>query len=88
MMIPSSNRFISVLIANSGEASAYKMVNGTPTPQSVELGLRNERESQIPRGLDGNGYVVALVTRAAPNNCSEFSATKKGARAQCSSFVL
>ena len=54
------NRFIS-LNRDSGEASVYKMVDGTPVPQMVELGLRNERESQILAGLT-DGDVVALVT--------------------------
>jgi HlyD family secretion protein len=54
------NRFIS-LNRESGEATVYKMVNGQPELQAVELGLRNERESQIIAGLT-DGDEVALVT--------------------------
>ncbi len=54
------NRFIS-LNRDSGEATVYKMVAGQPVLQSVELGLRNERESQITAGLT-DGDEVALVT--------------------------
>ena len=46
----------------SGRAFVYKMVDGEPRLQEVELGLRNERESQILAGLD-DGDEVALVTR-------------------------
>ncbi len=54
------NRFIS-LNRESGEATVYKMVGDQPVLQSVELGLRNERESQVTAGLD-DGDQVALVT--------------------------
>jgi HlyD family secretion protein len=54
------NRFIT-LNRDTGEAFVYKMVNGAPALQQVELGLRNERESQILAGLQ-EGDEVALVT--------------------------
>ncbi len=54
------NRFIT-LNRETNEASVYKMVDGTPVPQSVELGLRNETVSQIVSGLD-EGDVAVLVT--------------------------
>jgi HlyD family secretion protein len=54
------NRYIQ-LDRNSGRAYVYKLVNGQPVLQEVELGLRNERESQILAGLDA-GDEVALVT--------------------------
>ena len=54
------NRFIN-LDRDTGEAFVYKLVNGAPALQQVELGLRNERESQIVAGLT-DGDVVALVT--------------------------
>jgi hypothetical protein len=38
------------------------MVNGEPVLQEVQLGLRNERESQILAGLT-DGDEVALVTQ-------------------------
>jgi hypothetical protein len=38
------------------------MVNGEPVRQQVELGLRNERESQILAGLQ-EGDQIALVTQ-------------------------
>jgi len=55
-----SNRFIT-LDRDSGEAFVYRIVNGAPALQAVELGLRNERESQIVAGLNA-GDELALVT--------------------------
>lgn len=54
------NRFIT-LNRDTGEASVYKMVDGKPVLQMIELGLRNEQESQILAGLT-DGDQVALVT--------------------------
>ena len=54
------NRFIS-LDRETDQAFVYKLVNGEPVLQEVELGLRNERESQILAGLD-DGDTLALVT--------------------------
>lgn len=54
------NRFIN-LDRDTDEAFVYKIVNGAPALQQVELGLRNERESQIVAGLT-DGDVVALVS--------------------------
>ena len=45
------NRFIQ-LDRESGKASVYKLVDGEPVRQEVELGLRNERASQIVAGVD------------------------------------
>lgn len=56
------NRFIN-LDRDTGEAFVYKLVGGNPVPQSVELGLRNETESQILAGLT-DGDTVALVTQS------------------------
>ena len=48
---------------DSGEAYVFKMVDGSPVRQQVELGLRNERESQILAGLQ-DGDVLAFVTQS------------------------
>jgi HlyD family secretion protein len=55
------NRFITI-DRNTGVAYVFKMVNGEPVRQQVELGLRNERESQILAGLQ-EGDQIALVTQ-------------------------
>lgn len=54
------NRYIQ-LDRETDQAFVYKLVNGAPVLQAVELGLRNERESQILAGLT-DGDTVALVT--------------------------
>lgn len=54
------NRYIQ-LDRETGRAFVYRLVNEQPTLQEVELGLRNERESQILAGLT-DGDQVALVT--------------------------
>lgn len=54
------NRYIT-LNRETGEATAFKMVNGAPAAQRIELGLRNETESQVLAGLD-EGDQVALIT--------------------------
>jgi HlyD family secretion protein len=56
------NRFIQV-DRQSKRAFVYKLVNGAPVLQEVELGLRNEEESQILAGLT-DGDQVALVTQS------------------------
>lgn len=61
-VILAPNRFITV-DRNTGEAYVFKMVNGEPVRQQVELGLRNERESQILAGLQ-NGDQIAFVTQS------------------------
>lgn len=55
------NRFITI-DRNTSAAYVFKMVNGEPVRQQVELGLRNERESQILAGLQ-EGDQIALVTQ-------------------------
>lgn len=65
MLIP--NRFIT-LDRDTGKAYVYKMVNGQPALQAVELGLRNERESEVLAGLDV-GDALALVTQTASSSC-------------------
>ncbi len=54
------NRYIQ-LDRENDQAFVYRMVNGAPALQAVELGLRNERESQILAGLT-DGDSVALIT--------------------------
>lgn len=54
------NRYIQ-LDRESDQAFVYKIVNDAPVLQEVELGLRNERESQILAGLT-DGDTVALIT--------------------------
>lgn len=54
------NRFIQI-DRQSRRAFVYRLVNEQPVLQEVELGLRNERESQILAGLT-DGDQVALVT--------------------------
>jgi multidrug resistance efflux pump len=55
-----ANRYIQ-LDRESREAFVYKVVNTQPVLQAVELGLRNERESQIIAGLT-DGDTVALLS--------------------------
>jgi hypothetical protein len=54
------NRYIQ-LDRGTDQAFVYKLVNDTPVLQEVQLGLRNERESQILAGLT-DGDTVALIT--------------------------
>lgn len=54
------NRYIQ-LDRENNRAFVYKLVNGAPVLQEVELGLRNERESQILAGLT-DGDNVAFIT--------------------------
>ena len=60
VLIP--NRYIT-LDRDTGKAYVYKLVNNQPALQEVELGLRNERESQVVAGLDA-GDTIALVTQS------------------------
>jgi hypothetical protein len=60
VLIP--NRYIT-LDRDTGKAYVYRLVNGQPALQEVELGLRNERESQILAGLDA-GDTIALITQS------------------------
>lgn len=59
VLIP--NRFIT-LDRDTGKAYVYKIVANQPALQEVELGMRNERESQVLAGLDA-GDTLALVTQ-------------------------
>ncbi len=61
LLVP--NRFIQVDREND-RAYVYKMVAGAPVLQEVELGLRNDRSSQVLAGLT-DGDELALVTRTA-----------------------
>ncbi len=54
------NRFIQ-LDRENGTAFVYKMENGQPVRQPVELGVRNEGSTEIVAGLSNND-TVALVT--------------------------
>ncbi|MEZ4861046.1 MAG: efflux RND transporter periplasmic adaptor subunit [Caldilineaceae bacterium] len=56
------NRFIQ-LNRDTNQAFVYKLVNAAPVLQEVQLGLRNEQESQILAGL-ADGDTVALVSRS------------------------
>lgn len=50
---------LSQLDRENNQAFVYKLVNGAPVLQEVELGLRNERESQILAGLtDGDSVGI------------------------------
>ncbi len=60
VLIP--NRYIT-LDRDTGKAYVYKLVNNQPALQEIELGLRNERESQVLAGLDA-GDTIALVTQS------------------------
>ncbi len=50
------NRFIQI-DRQTKQAVVYKMVNGAPVLQEVELGLRNETDSQIVAGLSDKDQV-------------------------------
>ncbi len=54
------NRFIQI-DRQTKQAVVYKMLNGAPVLQEVELGLRNETDSQVVAGLD-DGDQVALIS--------------------------
>lgn len=56
------NRYITV-DRNTGEAYVYKLVDGKPARQTIELGLRNERESQVLAGVQ-DGDELAFVTQS------------------------
>ena len=58
------NRFIQV-DRNTKQAFVYKLVNNQPALQEVQLGLRNETESQILAGLTDGDQVALLTTSAA-----------------------
>lgn len=58
------NRFIQV-DRNTKQAFVYKMVNNQPVLQEVQLGLRNDTESQILAGLLDGEQVALLTTSAA-----------------------
>ncbi|MBK8049575.1 MAG: efflux RND transporter periplasmic adaptor subunit [Anaerolineales bacterium] len=60
LLVP--NRYIT-LNRDSGLAYVYKLVEGEPVQQEIELGLRNERESQVLAGLTDDD-VLALVTQS------------------------
>lgn len=53
------NRFIR-LDRPTNQAFVYTLVNDAPTQQPIQLGLRNEQESQIVAGLD-SGEIVVLM---------------------------
>ena len=53
------NRFIQ-LDRQTNQAFVYKLVNHAPTVQEIQLGLRNERESEILTGLTSEDAVVLL----------------------------
>lgn len=53
------NRFIQ-LDHQTNQAFVYKLVNQAPTRQKIQLGLRNERESQIVNGLSSDDEIVLL----------------------------
>jgi HlyD family secretion protein len=54
------NRFIQIDRENN-QAFVYRVINGAPALQAVELGLRNDAESQILAGVS-DGDTVALIT--------------------------
>lgn len=53
------NRFIQ-LDRQTNQAFVYTLVNDAPTQQPIQLGLRNERESQIVTGLESDEIVVLM----------------------------
>jgi len=57
LLVP--NRYIQ-LDRESGRAFVQKMVNGAPTLQEIEMGLRNDRFTQVLAGLD-DGDSIALI---------------------------
>ncbi|MEM7532421.1 MAG: efflux RND transporter periplasmic adaptor subunit [Chloroflexota bacterium] len=57
LLVP--NRYIQ-LDRQNDQAFVNKLVNGEPALQEIELGMRNEQESQVLAGLD-TGDIVALI---------------------------
>ncbi len=57
LLVP--NRYIQ-LDRESGRAFVHKMVNGQPVLQEIQIGLRNDRYSQVLAGLN-EGDQIALV---------------------------
>lgn len=55
------NRYIT-LDRDTGKAYVSKLVNNQPALQEIELGLRNERQSQVLSGLN-EGDQLALITQ-------------------------
>ena len=55
------NRYIT-LDRDTGKAYVSKLVNNQPALQEIELGLRNERQSQVLSGLN-EGDELALITQ-------------------------
>ena len=53
------NRFIQI-DHQTNQAFVYKLVNQEPVLQEIQVGLRNERESQIVSGLSSADAVVLL----------------------------
>ncbi|MEZ4869222.1 MAG: efflux RND transporter periplasmic adaptor subunit [Caldilineaceae bacterium] len=51
------NRFVQI-DRQTNQAYVYKLVNNQPTMQAIQLGLRNERASQILTGLNSDDQVV------------------------------
>ncbi len=60
LLIP--NRYIQ-LDRETDQAFVYRMISGAPALQEVELGLRNDQQSQVLAGLN-EGDELALVTRS------------------------
>ena len=60
LLIP--NRYIQ-LDRETGQAFVYRIINDAPALQEVELGLRNESQSQIVAGVN-EGDQIALITRS------------------------
>lgn len=60
LLVP--NRFIQINREN-GSAFVYKLVNGAPVRQTVELGVRNEGVTEIVDGLASDD-TLALVTQS------------------------
>jgi hypothetical protein len=59
LLVP--NRYVQ-LDRESGRAFVQKLLNGEPVLQEVELGLRNDRFSQVVAGLNDTDQIALIRT--------------------------
>ena len=59
LLVP--NRYIQ-LDRESGQAFVQKLINGAPTLQEIEMGLRNDRSTQVLAGLSDEDEIALIRT--------------------------